>query len=235
MSVLQTVHLSKAFGGNHAVEDVSLTIEKAELVALVGPNGAGKTTLLNLVTGQQTPTSGSVQVNGIDVTRRQPSHRDRAPLFRSYQDGGTFPRLSALENVAVAAVARGKRRGRAERDAAEALRRVGLWPVAHERTERLSGGQRKLIDFARCLAVDAQLALFDEPTAGVNPALAELMGQVLLEKQATGVTCVTISHDLPWVFGLCPRVVVMAAGRVLLDGTPQECQSDQRVIDAYLS
>ncbi len=205
------------------------------MVALVGPNGAGKTTFLNLLTGQYLPDSGSVRFDGADVTRLRPSDPARAPVFRSYQGGGTFNKLSALENVAVAAVARGLSRREAERAATEALGDVGLGPVAHERAERLSGGQRKLVDFARSLVVRPKVALLDEPTAGVNPVISEVMTRVIRERQSAGMACLIISHDLAWVFDLCPWVVALAAGQLLAKGTPQEVRADPRVVEAYLA
>ncbi len=227
--------LSKAFGGNQAVSHVSLSIERGELVALVGPNGAGKSTLLNLLTGQHTPDSGIVTLAGRDVTRLAPSHPSRRVLVRSYQDAGIFPRLSALENVAVPAVARGVPRGEAETRAAEILAALGLGPVARERADRLSGGQRKLVDFARTLLVDSEVALLDEPTAGVHPSLAERLAELIRRRSETGTAYLLVSHDLPWAFDLCPRVLVLASGSVLVEGSPEIVREDARVREAYLA
>ncbi|MCC6223344.1 MAG: ABC transporter ATP-binding protein [Thermoleophilia bacterium] len=227
--------LRKAFGGNQAVADVSLSIERGELVALVGPNGAGKSTLLNLLTGQHAPDRGTVELGSRDVTRLAPSHPARRTLVRSYQDAGIFPRLSALENVAVPAVARGVPRAEAEARAAETLATLGLGPVARERADRLSGGQRKLVDFARTLVVDAEIALLDEPTAGVHPSLADRLAELIRKRSETGTAHLLVSHDLPWAFGLCPRVLVLAAGSVLVEGRPEVVREDARVREAYLA
>jgi ABC-type branched-subunit amino acid transport system ATPase component len=234
-SSLKCVGLSKRFGGNQAISSVDLRVEAGDLVGLVGPNGAGKSTLLNLVTGQYPPDEGSVLVNSRDVTNRSPSHPWRNCIARTYQDGGVFPRLTALENVMVASVARGRSRIQAEKSAADAASQLGLAPVLYERGDRLSGGQRKLVDFARTMVVDAELVLLDEPTAGVNPALAELMADKVLERAGQGVGYLIISHDLQWAFSLCKWIIVLATGKLLMEGSPSQVREDPRVIEAYLA
>lgn len=226
--------LSKRFGGNQAITSVSLRIASGDLIGLVGPNGAGKSTLLNLVTGQYAPDAGRVVVNGRDVTRLSPSHPARHGIARTYQDGGIFPRLTALENVMVASVARGRSRAQAEMAAKNAAAELGLLPVLFERGNRLSGGQRKLVDFARTMVVDAEIVLLDEPTAGVNPTLADLIANKILENSKKGVAHLIVSHDLQWTFSMCKRMVVLATGSVLIEGTPSEVRDDPRVIEAYL-
>jgi ABC-type branched-subunit amino acid transport system ATPase component len=234
-AVLEVTGLRKAFGGNHVIDGVDFRLAAAELVALVGPNGAGKTSFLNLVSGQFRPNAGTITLGGVDVTGLEPKAPQRRDLFRSYQNGGTFGKLTAAENVAMAALVRGKHRRSAEAEAAEALKRVGLGPVADWPAERLSGGQRKLIDFARLLLAGPRVALLDEPTAGVNPAIMEVMRSIIAEMRDAGTGFIVISHDLPWVFGLCQRVVVLAAGKVLTMGSPDEVSADPRVREAYLA
>lgn len=233
--LLQACDVRLAFGGNHAVDGVSLRVGPGELVALIGPNGAGKTSLLNIATGQQRPDSGQVLLQGTDVTARKPSDSVRARLFRSYQGGGVLTNLTALDNVAIAACTRGHTRPMATRLARQALARVGLTPVINEPAKKLSGGQRVLIDFARLLVSDAVVGLFDEPTSGVNPALLDVMATLIRELAGKGGASIVVSHDTQWVFELCPRVIVMAQGRVLVDDTPQNVTADRRVMEAYLS
>lgn len=233
--VLEAVGLKKAFGGNQVIDDVDFCLQAAELVALVGPNGAGKTSFLNLVSGQFRPSGGSITLGGADVTRLEPKAHKRRGLFRSYQNGGTFAKLTAVQNVAIAGLVRDINRTSAEAEAIEALRRVGLGPVADWPAERLSGGQRKLIDFARLLLAKPAVALLDEPTAGVNPAIMEVMRAIIAEMRDAGTGFIVISHDLPWVFELCQRVVVLAAGKVLAMGSPAEISADPRVREAYLA
>lgn len=233
--VLEASGLKKAFGGNHVIDGVDFRLAAAELVALVGPNGAGKTSFLNLVAGQFRPNVGTISLDGSDVTGLEPKAHKRRSLFRSYQNGGTFGNLTAAQNVAMAGLVRGMGRKVAEAEAAGALKRVGLGPVADWPAERLSGGQRKLIDFARLLLARPTVALLDEPTAGVNPAIMEVMRSIIAEMRDAGTGFIVISHDLPWVFGLCQRVVVLAAGKVLTAGSPAEVSADPRVREAYLA
>lgn len=234
-AILDVTGLRKTFGGNHVVDGVDFRLSAAELVALVGPNGAGKTSFLNLVAGQFRPSAGTIRLDGTDVTGLKPNAHKRRDLFRSYQNGGTFGKLTAVQNVALTGLVRDLGRKPAEAQAGEALKRVGLGPVADWPAERLSGGQRKLIDFARLLLARPAVALLDEPTAGVNPAIMEVMRSIIAEMRDAGTGFVVISHDLPWVFGLCQRVVVLAAGKVLAMGSPAEVSADPRVREAYLA
>lgn len=226
--------LAKSFGGHRVVDGMSLTLAPGEIVALVGPNGAGKTTLLNLLAGQFAPNGGRIALGGHDITHCPPSHKTRAGLLRSFQNGGVFGRLTAIENVALAAVARGMRRGAAEAAAREALAEVGLAAVCDWRADRLSGGQRKLIDFARLIVTTPDVALLDEPTAGVSPAIMGVMRTILRAQQRRGLAAIIVSHDLPWVFDLCGRVMVMAAGRPLAEGSPDAVAADPAVQEAYI-
>jgi ABC-type branched-subunit amino acid transport system ATPase component len=233
-AVLSIKDLSKSFGGVRAVSGVSFEVQAGEAVALIGPNGAGKTTLLNVASGQMHPDKGRVVFEGQDVTRRAAPHRRRRAMLRGYQDGGVFPKLTAVENVMVPALARGTRRGQAEAAARSAIARLGLAPVADDRAEQLSGGQRKLVDFARCLMTDVRLAMLDEPTTGVHPAIARLLSAFIVERLAVGCAFLLVSHDLPWAFGICTRAVVMVAGEKLMDDAPHVVARDPRVHEAYL-
>lgn len=233
--VLEATGLRKSFGGNHVIDGVDFRLATGELVALVGPNGAGKTSFLNLISGQFKPSEGTIRIDDFDVTGLEPKASSRRKLFRSFQNGGAFGKLTAVENVAIAGMVRGMSRRQAEDAAMDALGRVGLGPVAGWAAGRLSGGQRKLIDFARLLLARPLIALLDEPTAGVNPAIMEVMRSIIAEMRDAGTGFVVISHDLPWVFGLCQRVVVLAAGQVLTAGSPEEVSADARVREAYLA
>ena len=233
-TILQVAAIAKTFGASRVVDGVDLDVRAGETVALVGPNGAGKTTLLNVLSGQLRATGGSIRLSGRDVTRRAPSHPDRTSLLRSFQNGGVFGKLTAVENVALAAVARGVPRPAAEAAGRDALERVGLKPVADWRADKLSGGQRKLIDFARLLVTKPAVALLDEPTAGVSPAIMETMREVLVTERGRGLAAVIVSHDLPWVYDLSDRVLVLGNGRRLAEGSPAAVSADPAVQEAYL-
>lgn len=234
-AALEARAVTKAFGGHHAVNRVDLTVSAGEIVALIGPNGAGKTSFLNLLAGQMALTSGSVHLAGNDVSTLPPGHEKRRSLLRSFQNGGVFGKLTATENVALAAIARGTHRRAAEKAARLALDEVGLKPVADWRADQLSGGQRKLIDFARMLIAKPAVALLDEPTAGVSPAITSVMSRILIEQRDNGLAAVIVSHDLPWVFGLSNRVLALAGGEILAEGAPDAVCANPAVQEAYLA
>ncbi len=243
---LEARDVTVRFGGLTAVDHVDLDIQPGELVALVGPNGAGKSTLFNAFTGHVTPTTGQVIYDGDDVTDLQTHQRARAGLVRTWQIARPFVRLSCLENVLAAAPENpGTRIHRAllgtgdrediELRAEEVLERVGMDHMRDELAGKLSGGQRKLLEIARGLMLDPKVLLLDEPFAGVNPTLANRIIDLLKTLwQDDGLTIFLVEHNMDIVMEHCPRVVVMAQGEVLTDGTPDEVRADQRVIEAYL-
>jgi len=232
--LLQVAALGHSFGGLRAVNDVSFDLGPGEVVALMGPNGAGKTTLLNLISGQRQPDSGRVLFADQDVTEASPSSPARKGMLRSYQNGGIFAKLTATENVAVPLLARGIPLGQARERSRDVLVQLGLAPVLDDRAELLSGGQRKLIDFARCVANRVRLVLLDEPTNGVHPHLGETMAAQIGRMRDEGTAFLIVSHDLPWAFSICTRAVMMAAGEVLVAGRPADVAADSRVHEAYL-
>jgi branched-chain amino acid transport system ATP-binding protein len=241
--------LVKAFGGMRAVDDMSLTLDDGELLGLIGPNGAGKTTLFNLIAGSQKPDAGQVRIAGIDVSRNGPEARIGRGLGRTFQIPRPFPQMTVLENVLTGAQHQAGERilanffrasqvaaeERAASDKARALLEfVTLAHLAHEPARVLSGGQRKLLELARVLMADPQVILLDEPAAGVNPALLEIIISRIVELNRQGKAILVIEHNMDLVTRLCSRVVVMMAGRFLMEGTPDAVTRDHRVIEAYL-
>ena len=248
--ILAVVGLGKRFGGLAAVDDATLAVAPRSITALIGPNGAGKTTLFDLVTGFQTPDAGEVRLAGASIVG-WPAHRiARAGLVRTFQTARTLRRLTVLENLMVAEpdqpgdlawpvflqpgrVAAAERRAR-ER-AMAILERVRLVELAESYAGVLSGGQRKLLEVARALMLHPRILLLDEPFAGVNPVLAaELVETIRGLRDEDGITTFFVEHDMGAVMHLADRVIVMAEGSVLTEGTPDEIRHDQRVIDAYL-
>jgi branched-chain amino acid transport system ATP-binding protein len=248
VSVLEARAVTKRFGGLTAVKDVDLVVEEGEVVGLIGPNGAGKTTFFNCLTGMETPTAGSVTLGGAPLPRR-PDLITRAGVARTFQNIRLFPNMTAIENVLVgrhtrttsgvfAAVGRGPRYHREERESDAAARElldfVGLQRVGDELAKSLPYGDQRRLEIARALATEPRLLLLDEPTAGMNPQETSAAVALVRRIQARGVSVVLIEHDMRFVFGLCDRVAVLVQGEKLLEGSPAEVQSDERVIAAYL-
>ena len=247
--VLEARDLVRRFGGVPAVDGVSLSVRPGEIVGLIGPNGAGKTTLFDLLAGTLAPTSGAILLRGKPV-ERQPAHRRiHGGLGRTFQIPRPFPDMTLVENVMLArqhqtgerlwpnwfAPTQVATEERAAHDKAMGLLDfVALARLAREPARVLSGGQRKLLEFARVLMAEPSIVLLDEPAAGVNPSLLELIIDRIVEINRRGITVLLIEHNMDMVARLCGRVTVMAAGRSLCEGTPAEVARDPRVIEAYL-
>ena len=250
MNLLEVRDVTRRFGGVHAVEAASFDVAEGSITALIGPNGAGKSSLFNIVSGFLRPERGTVRFAGRSIQRRPPHRIARAGLVRTFQTPRALTKLSVLENVLVAAprnsgerlerVFATPRTARAHEEAAEEEARrllalVGLDHQADSYAGTLSGGERKLLDFARVLMADPRLILLDEPMAGVNPTLAaQLLQHILALRAERGVTFLLVEHDLDLVMRACDTVVVMNEGRILTTGTPDEVRRDERVVDAYL-
>jgi branched-chain amino acid transport system ATP-binding protein len=245
-----TAHaITKAFGGNRAVDGVSFTLKRGTITGLIGPNGAGKTTLFNCLAGHLPPTSGRLDLEGERIDGLSPDRVFKRGLARTFQIPRPFPEMTVLENVMVAPLGQLGERFWAnwlrpsavaaqERDLIAKARHwvdfVGLSHLADEPARVLSGGQRKLLELARVLVAEPRLILLDEPGAGVNPALLEVIVEKVVALNRQGVTFLIIEHNMDLVMSLCDPIMVMAQGRLLLTGTADEVRTDERVIEAYL-
>ena len=248
--LLDVSDVAKSFGGLRAVDGASLTVAPASITALIGPNGAGKTTLFNLIAGVYRPERGDVRFAQRAIGGKSPHGVAREGLVRTFQHARAFTRLSVLENMLVAAPAQpGERfwrlfvtpRGVARRErsietrASEILRIVRLDHVANDYAGTLSGGQRKLLEFARALMREPAMIMLDEPMAGVNPTLGlELLEHMQRLRAERGLTFLIIEHDLEVVMAVSDVIHVMNEGRVIASGPPDLIRQDTRVIDAYL-
>lgn len=247
--LLQVEGLVRNFGGLQALAGCSFAVRRGEICALVGPNGAGKSTAIACIAGALPCEAGRVLFVGRDITRLSPHERAMLGLVRTFQLSQEWPQLTVLENLLVVAnhqkgeslagalFARG-RMHRSEREnieRAEAiLAEFGLAQKRDEYAGTLSGGQKRLLELARVAMAKARLALLDEPMAGVNPVLRTRVIQRIRDLRRQGVTFLIVEHDLAIVAELCERVIVMAAGKVLAEGTLEKLRRDSEVVEAYL-
>lgn len=238
---LEVSNLNKRFGGIHAVKDCSFAIEAGSITSLIGPNGAGKTTVFNLINHVIRPDSGAVRFQGRDVTGKMPHRLTRLGIGRTFQVTRTLGDMTVLENMVVGSSDTNVRSMFGSRmldneieRAIELLEFVGIADYAYTNAEALSYGQRKLLEFSAVLMSGPQIVLLDEPAGGVNPALLERMVGRIRELNAEGLTFFIVEHNMNLVMDISDSVIVMAHGEVLLHGTPDEVQSDRRVLDAYL-
>ena len=241
MTDLLSVHdLTKVFGGVHAVDGASLSVQQGTITALIGPNGSGKTTLFNIITGYLKADAGRVEFDGRDVTGSHPGKLYRQGLSRTFQQARIFPQLTVLENLVVAGGYGWRqlftsRVGHQDRErAASLLEEFRLTDISELLASELSYGQRKLLEFAAVLMSAPRLVLLDEPTAGVNPVLIETMERHIRERNAAGITFLIVEHDMTFVMRLCDPVIVLDAGRPIFTGEPSVVQSNALVLDAYL-
>jgi branched-chain amino acid transport system ATP-binding protein len=236
--------IEKSFGGVQAVRGVSFDVHEGEILGVIGPNGSGKSTLFNCILGQLLPGKGTVSVDGRDVTGLRPSELNRLGVSRTFQLLQVFPRLTARENLILAGQEhRGSRLGRlfGARDAGlgtEADRMLDffrLTALADEVAGSLSYGQQKLLDAAMAFMAGSKLVLLDEPAGGVNPTmLAGLRDRLAAINREAHATFVVIEHNMEFVMALCTRLIVLAEGRIIAEGTPAEVRANPAVIEAYL-
>jgi neutral amino acid transport system ATP-binding protein len=249
-SILETEEVTKHFGGIFAVDGASLSVREGSITALIGPNGAGKTTFFNVITGFYRPDGGWASFQGTRILGRPPHVIARLGMVRTFQITKALSRMPVIDNMLLAApdqpgehllgllLRPGASRRREREIREQAMKLLGVFNLdrlADHYAGTLSGGQRKLLELARALMTRPRLLLLDEPMAGINPTLGRrLLDHMQRLRAEEGVTFLFIEHDMEVVMNHSDRVIVMAEGRVIADGTPDEVRADQRVIDAYL-
>lgn len=248
-TVLKVQGVSKRFGGLQALSDVSVSIKRGQIYGLIGPNGAGKTTFFNVLTGLYTPDSGSFELAGKSYKPSAVHQVAKAGIARTFQNIRLFAEMTALENVMVGRHVRTgsgvlgaifRTRGfkaeeaAIEKRARELLDYVGIGKYADFRSRTLSYGDQRRLEIARALATDPQLIALDEPAAGMNATEKVLLRELIDRIRKDNRTILLIEHDVKLVMGLCDRVTVLDYGKLIAEGTPQEVQKNEKVIEAYL-
>jgi branched-chain amino acid transport system ATP-binding protein len=246
--LLEVRGLSKRFGGLTAVDGVSLTIGRHEVVGLIGPNGAGKSTLVKMIMGILRPDEGSIRFQGTELRGRSPWGIVNLGVAGTFQNTRPFRRLPIIANVVVPCLApRGRKRGewvkRIEAKARDALEFAGISDLALEPAYQLSHGELKRLEMARAIATDPHLLLLDEPFGGLNPTESELLAKSIkrLHKggrfgrlHSEGMAMIIIDHKLSYLLRIADRVLVMNFGQLIASGTPEEIVNNPDVIEAYL-
>jgi branched-chain amino acid transport system ATP-binding protein len=237
MSALDVRDVVVRFGGNLAVDDVSIGASPGQVTGLIGPNGAGKTTLFNVITGLLTPDSGTVELDGVDVTKQPPYRRARRGLARTFQRLELFSVMTVRENIAVAAETRrswARDSGRVDDVVDDVIARIGLRDLADVRVDALPTGQARLVELGRALATRPKVLLLDEPASGQTEQETERFAALLRELADEGMTVVLVEHDVQLVMAVCDVIHVLDFGRIIASGTPDEVRSNDAVLVAYL-
>ncbi len=248
-AILSANGLVKTFGGIHAVDRANLEVATGSITGLIGPNGAGKTTFFNLLSNFIEPDAGEVHFKGDRIDRLPPHRIARKGMVRTFQVARALSRMSVLENLLLGtqnqsgekfwnvwlkskqiAIEEKQSRDRAM----EILDSIGLIQKANDYAGGLSGGQRKLLEIGRAMMTKPELILLDEPAAGVNPTLINQICEYIQYWNRQGVSFLIIEHNMDVIMGLCDRVWVLAEGRNLAVGNPEEVQKDSKVLEAYL-
>jgi branched-chain amino acid transport system ATP-binding protein len=248
--ILEVEDVVRYFGGVAALAGATLDVREGSITALIGPNGAGKTTLFNVISGFYRPERGAIRFEGARIDRKPPHQIAQRGLVRTFQITKALARMTVLENVMLAApdqpgerllrvlatprAVRSREHEVRER-ARELLKLVRLDALAENYAGTLSGGQRKLLEFARALMSNPAMVMLDEPMAGVNPSLGlQLLEHMRTLRNDLGMTFLLIEHDMEVVMTVSERVIVMNEGKVIADGPPAEVRANERVIEAYL-
>jgi len=234
MSLLEVNGLTKRFGGLVAVNNLSVNLDRGEIVALIGPNGAGKTTAFSAIAGYYKPNAGTVTFNGQNITGLRPDQICKYGLVRTFQVVRPFQSLSVLDNVMVGAYARTNDVNIARKKSMETLEYLEMQNMAKQTASGLPIAGRKRLEIARALATDPKILLLDETMAGLRPTEADEVIKMVQKISHSGVAILLVEHVMRVVMSLAGRIVVLHHGEKIAEGTPAEITQNQQVIDAYL-
>ncbi|RLB14125.1 MAG: ABC transporter ATP-binding protein [Deltaproteobacteria bacterium] len=236
MSLLETIEVTKQFGGLTAVNKVSMHVDEGEIVGLIGPNGAGKTTLLNAIAGLNPPTSGTVRVFGEDTAGLPPEKMCHRGLSRTFQIPRPFPKMTVLENVMTATIF-GNRKGKVDDPVGHSRKMLEFveFPESEDMvSENLNTVQLKRLDLARALASGPKLLFLDELAAGLTEGELQDIIRIIRKIQDTGVTILMVEHIMQLIMNVCDRLVVIQFGLKIAEGPTREVAQDPKVTEAYL-
>ncbi len=244
MTTIIDIHeVSKSFGGVVANEEVSMSVEKGGITGLIGPNGSGKTTLFNSIVGYHPIDHGSIRFEGEEISTLPVQKIARLGLLRTFQQTRIYGAMNCVENMLISMPHRKmsffdafSRNGKEDYDRADALLDfVGLYEKRFLRSGSLSFGQQKLLEFAMALMNEPTALLLDEPTAGINPTLINgLIDRLKRANTDFGITLFIIEHNMRVIMNMADKIYCLAHGKLLAEGTPEQIQNDQKVVDAYL-
>ena len=215
--------LYKSYGNNQILKGINLHVEKSEVVVIIGPSGSGKSTLLRCVNFLEIPTSGTIAVNGENITGSVNLNKVRAEVGMVFQHFNLFPHMTVLDNLTVAPIAvRKKSKAEAKEKAMELLQRVGLGDKADSYPSRLSGGQQQRVAIARALAMEPQVMLFDEPTSALDPEMVNEVLDVMKDLARSGMTMMCVTHEMGFARQVADRILFVDQGKILEDAAPHE-------------
>ncbi len=232
-SVLNIQNIEKRFGGHIAVNRVNLDIGKGSLLGIIGPNGAGKSSFLNCLIGVYVPDEGNILLNGESIVGKPTYQIIRKGMARTFQVPKIFQENTILENMLTPVLHVNEKRSALTDKASQLLDWVGLGGREHALAKALSGGQQKLLEFARALMNDPDIILLDEPFAGVHPNLKQVMVNGIQDLHRQGKTVLLVSHDMPTLYKLTSDIIVLSQGAIIARGTPKQLQNDPVVVEAY--
>ena len=247
--ILKTEGLSKHFGGVKAVQNVDMEIRKGEVLGIIGPNGAGKTTLFNVISGFNKPTKGKVYFDGVETTGNPVHEMSRNGLTRTFQNIRLFGQMTVIDNLVVGQhtkidtnifgiVVKSSGTKKKENDAYikanEILEYLGIDHLENELVNNLPYGLQRKVEIGRALASDPKLIFLDEPCAGMNPNETHDLMKLVAGIRDRGPTIAVIEHNMQMVMGISDRIIVLDFGEKIAEGSPQEVQGNQKVIEAYL-